>query len=89
MTPSFNVGCDVRRLRFRILVLLLAALMPLAAFAQSLEQAAREAARRHDAKVLSAHTEQHGSRKVHVIKLLTRDGVVKVVRITVRDENGD
>lgn len=74
----------VDRLRLRILVILLALLLsPLAAFGQSLEQAARDAARRHDAKVLSAHTEQRGSQKVYVIKLLTRDGVVKVVRVRV------
>ncbi len=60
--------------------------MPLAAFAQSLEQAARDAARRYDAKVLSAHTEQQGARKVHVIRLLTDEGVVKTVRIPVREE---
>lgn len=63
--------------------------MPLVAFAQSLEQAARDAARRYDAKVLSAHTEQHGDRTVHVIKLLTRDGVVQVVRVPVRGKEED
>jgi len=35
--------------------------------------------------VLSAHTEQSGNQQVHVIKLLTKDGVVKTVRITVRN----
>jgi hypothetical protein len=45
----------------------------------------RQAARQHDAKVLSAHTVQEGDRRVHVIKLLTKDGVVKVVRIPVRE----
>jgi uncharacterized membrane protein YkoI len=52
--------------------------------AQSLDQAARQAASEYGAKVLSAHTEQQGDRQVHVIKLLTPDGVVKVVRIPVR-----
>jgi hypothetical protein len=64
------------------LALLLA--LPLTVFAQSLDQAAGEAARQYDAKVLSAHTEQNGDRQVHVIKLLTNDGVVRVVRIPVR-----
>lgn len=59
---------------------------PATAFAQSLEEAARQAARQYNAKVLSARTVQEGNRRVHVIKLLTKDGVVKVVRITVRDE---
>jgi hypothetical protein len=30
-------------------------------------------------------TVQEGDRRVHVIKLLTKDGVVKVVRIPVRE----
>lgn len=56
------------------------------AFAQSLEDAARQAARQYNAKVLSARTVQDGERRVHVIKLLTKDGVVKVVRVQVRDD---
>ena len=79
----------MHRLRRQIGVFLLAALLPLTAFAQSLEQAASDAARRYDAKVLSAHTEQQGNRTVHVIKLLTRDGVVQVVRVPVRKRKDD
>lgn len=56
-----------------------------AAWGQSLDEAARQAARQHNAKVLSARTVQEGDRRVHVIKLLTKDGVVKTVRITVRE----
>lgn len=55
------------------------------AWAQSLDEAARQAARQYDAKVLSARTVQEGKQRVHVIKLLTKDGVVKVVRIPVRE----
>ncbi len=74
---------------YKLLLTTLAALLlglsvPTGAFAQSLEEAARQAARQYDAKVLSARTVQDGNRRVHVIKLLTKDGVVKVVRITVR-----
>lgn len=58
--------------------------VPGSAFAQSLEEAARQAARQYNAKVLSARTVQEGQRRVHVIKLLTKDGVVKVVRVPVR-----
>ena len=65
--------------------LLLAVILPLTVFAQSLDQAARQAADQYDAKVLSAHTEQKGNQQVHVIKLLTKDGVVKTVRISVRN----
>lgn len=57
--------------------------------AQSLEQAAREAAREHEAKVLSAYTVQEGNRQVHVIKLLTNDGVVMTVRVPVKEKGRD
>lgn len=67
-----------------ILAMLLTLSAPVISFAQSLNEAARQAARQHDAKVLSARTVQEGKSRVHVIKLLTRDGVVKTVRITVR-----
>jgi hypothetical protein len=69
-----------------LLTLLLALMLAHPVMAQSLEQAAREAASRHNAKVLSARTIQQGNKRVHVIKLLTRDGVVKTVRITVREQ---
>jgi hypothetical protein len=55
------------------------------AWAQTLDEAASQAARQYKAKVLSARTVQEGDKRVHVIKLLTEDGVVKTVRVTVRD----
>ena len=55
------------------------------AWAQTLDEAASQAARQYKAKVLSARTVQEGDKRVHVIKLLTKDGVVKTVRVTVRD----
>jgi outer membrane lipoprotein-sorting protein len=68
-----------------IAIFLLSILIPLSAVAQSLEEAARQAAQQYNAKVLSAHTEQQGNKKVHVIKLITKDNVVKTVRVTVRE----
>ena len=68
-----------------ILAMVLALSVPTASFAQTLNEAARQAARQHDAKVLSARTIQQGKKRVHVIKLLTRKGVVKTVRITARE----
>ena len=66
----------------RLLVALLLALAVASpAWAISLEEAARQAARQYDAKVLSARTVNDRGQRVHEIKLLTRDGVVKVVRI--------
>lgn len=62
-------------------MILLILLMPVSVFAITLEEAARQAAQQNDAKVLSARTVQQGDRRIHEIKLLTRDGVVKTVRI--------
>jgi outer membrane lipoprotein-sorting protein len=73
----------------RLTTLLFAVCLALAtasgAWAQSLDEAAQQAAKQYDAKVLSAQTVQEGQRRVHVIKLLTKDGVVKTVRIPVRE----
>ena len=63
--------------------------VPTGAWAQSLDQAASQAARQYNAKVLSARTVQDGNKRVHVIKLLTPEGVVKTVRITVRKVGAD
>ncbi len=78
-------ACGNRSMKKFVLVLLMVLLFPLAGHAQSLDEAARQAARQYNAKVLSAYTEQKGNKKVHVVKLITKDGVVKTVRITVRD----
>jgi len=63
------------------MIFLLALWLPVSAFAISLQDAARRAAQQNDAKVLSAKTVQQGQNRVHEIKLLTRDGVVKTVRV--------
>jgi len=76
------VPLKMRTVLFSIMLFLL----PLSGFAQTLDEAARNAARQYDAKVLSAHTEQKGNRKVHVIKLITKDSVVKTVRVTVKEK---
>ncbi len=62
-------------------LLLLLAWLPVTALAISLDEAAQQAARQNNAKVLSARTVDEGNRRVHEIKLLTRDGVVKTVRV--------
>ena len=69
-----------------VLTVMLALCFPVTLMAQSLDQAARQAANQNDAKVLSARTVQNGSKRVHVIKLLTRNGVVKTVRVNVREK---
>lgn len=64
-----------------LMIFLLALWLPVSAFAISLQDAARRAAEQNNAKVLSAKTVQQGQRRVHEIKLLTKDGVVKTVRV--------
>jgi hypothetical protein len=61
--------------------LALAIAAPQASFAQTLEEAAQQAARQYNAKVLSARTITRGKQRIHEIKLLTEKGVVKTVRI--------
>ena len=55
--------------------------IPASAFATKLEDAAKQAARQNNAKVLSARTIQQGNNRTHEIKLLTNKGVVKTVRV--------
>ncbi len=51
------------------------------AFAIKLDEAAKQAARKNNAKVLSARTVKQGKKQMHQIKLLTKKGVVKTVRV--------
>ncbi len=62
--------------------LALALTLPVDGYAKSRDEAARQAARQHNAaKVLSVKTVQQGKQKVYIVKLLTKDGVVKTVRV--------
>ncbi len=60
---------------------LLALLLPVTASAVKLEDAAKQAARQNNAKVLSAKTVKKGNSRQHEIKLLTNKGVVKTVKV--------
>ena len=51
------------------------------AWAMSLEEAAERVARQHNAKVVSAQTIERDGRRIHVIRILTRDGVVRTIRV--------
>lgn len=63
------------------------ACMPLSVHAVSLQEAAKKAARQNNnAKVLSARTIQRGNSRTHEIKLLTKKGVVKTVRVPDRSQ---
>ena len=70
------------RLFARLLLMpLLAAALAVSAWALTLEEAAERVARQHDAQVVSAHTVERDGRRVHVIRILTRDGVVRTIRV--------
>jgi hypothetical protein len=74
-------GVWMKKKHLQLVSLLLVLMMPVSAFAITLDQAAKQAARQNNAKVLSARTIQKGDSRVHEIKLLTKEGVVKTVRI--------
>ena len=75
----FRTRSIVRRLRW--LTLGLALLVSSAGWAITLEEAARQVAKEYDARVLSAKTVTRNGRRVHEIKVVTKDGVVKTVRV--------
>jgi len=56
-------------------------LLPVSAFGTTLAEATNRAARLNNAKVLSAKTVRTGNVRVHHIKVLTKRGVVKTVKI--------
>jgi uncharacterized membrane protein YkoI len=47
----------------------------------SLEEAVRQVRRQYGGRIVSAETRGSGDRRVHVIKVLTKDGRVRTVRI--------
>ncbi len=72
----------MRRKQLQIVCLtLLVMLLPVSANAVKLEEAAKQAAKQNNAKVLSAKTVQQGNSRTHEIKLLTKKGVVKTVKV--------
>ena len=56
------------------------------AFADSLREVAERVARQHDAKkVISARVVERDGRKFYVIRILTRDDVIKTIRVPADD----
>lgn len=55
------------------------------AHADSLREVAERVARQNDAKVISAREVERNGRKYYEIRILTRDGVVKTIRVPARD----
>ena len=62
-------------------ITLLVLSLPVSAYAVELDEAAKQAARQNNAKVLSAKTVKQNNGRTHEIKLLTNKGVVKTVRV--------
>ena len=64
-----------------VCITVVALLLPLSANAVKLDEAAKQEAKRNNAKVLSAKTVKKGTARQHEIKLLTNKGVVKTVKV--------
>jgi len=64
-----------------LLAMIVSIVLVVSAWALSLQEAADRVARQHNAKVVSAHTIERDGRRIHVIRILTEDGVVRTVRV--------
>lgn len=64
-----------------LMVLLAALFVSASTWAITLEEAARQVAKEYDARVLSAKTVTRNGRRVHEIKIVTKDGTVRTVRV--------
>lgn len=84
---SANSGILLRMCRSALLGLVLALALPApGAFADSLREVAERVARENDAKVVSAREVERDGRRWYVIRILTRDGVVRTIRVPADDE---
>ena len=84
-TPTIRSRLN-RFMRPALLGLALVLVMPAPqAFADSLREVAERVARQHDAKVVSAREVERNGRKFYVIRILTRDGVVRTITVPARD----
>lgn len=86
---AYNCACTfnlespalVTFLKHLLLAITVSVMLVVSAWAISLQEAAERVARQHNAKVVSAHTIERDGRRVHVIRILTEDGVVRTVRV--------
>ena len=74
----------MKRLLIVCMLALLAAFWSPSGAAMSLHEAVQKVQRDTGGRVLSAHSERRGDATIHHVKVQTRDGVVRTVRITVR-----
>jgi uncharacterized membrane protein YkoI len=75
-----------RTLRQVLIALTLVATLVVSAWAITLEEAARQVAEEYDARVVSAQTIERDGRRIHVIRIVTKDGVVRTVRVPAGDD---
>ncbi len=71
----------INTLRLLLTALSLTVMLTVSAWAVSLQEAAQRVARQYNGQVVSAQTVDQGGRRVHVIRVLTPDGVVRTVRV--------
>lgn len=64
-----------------ILILIVTSFLAVSAWAVSLQEAAERVARQYDARVVSAKTIERNGRRVHEIRFVTRERVVRTVFI--------
>jgi hypothetical protein len=64
-----------------IMTLVVASFLTVSAWAISLQEAAERVARQYDARVVSAKTIERNGRRVHEIRFVTRERVVRTVFI--------
>jgi uncharacterized membrane protein YkoI len=79
-----NQGRSYFRRLARLLGACLCVFLLLFAFsaeAITLKQAARQVAKQYDGNVVAARTVEQNGRRIHIIRVVTKQGVVKTVRI--------
>lgn len=64
-----------------IMTLIVTSILTVSAWALSLQEAAERVARQYDARVVSAKTIERNGRRVHEIRFVTRERVVRTVFI--------
>jgi len=64
-----------------LIVMVMCLFMAVSAWAITLQEAAERVARQNDARVVSAKTIERNGRRVHEIRIVTRDRVVRTVYV--------
>lgn len=88
-----NLFCRRKHCKRSLLAAVFSVLLLLAgpvpeAFADSLREVAERVARQNDGKVIGAREVQRNGRRYYEIRILTRDGVVRTIRVPADDRSG-